>query len=145
MTLAGLEVQLHILRQNAVEQRSHELLADTAAGNLEAQRVDALVQHVERLGVGSLGVLSVNVLTHEPQVVVFLVATHERELARQRVHCLQVFQVFATIERLHVEAFIGSPDESFLEVGPFQVHLNLVQPLLGGWRLKLAEEFFFVV
>ena len=83
MPLAGLEVQLHILRQDAVEQRGNSLLADVATGNLEAQGVDALVQDVECLGVGSLGVLCIDVLTHEPQVVVSLVTTYKRELTRQ--------------------------------------------------------------
>ena len=83
MPLAGLEVQLHILWQDAFEQRGNCLLADVATGNLEAQGVDALVQDVECLGVGSLGVLCIDVLTHEPQVVVSLVTTYKRELTRQ--------------------------------------------------------------
>ena len=145
MALAGGEVQLYILRQYAIEQRCNELCVDIFAGNSEAQRVDTLVQDVQRLGVGSLGISSIDVLTHKPQVVVFLVSTYERKFAWQRIDSLQVLQVLTAIERLYVKAFIGSPYQAFLEVCPFEVYFNFVKPLLGGWRSKLSKEFLFVV
>ena len=110
----------------------------------EANAVDTLVQDVQSLLVGLCGVSDSNVLADIPLVRVFLVTTHEGELAGQGVRCLEVFQVLTTVEGLHVEPFVGSPYESLLEVGTFQVHFNLVQPLLGGRRLELAEEFLFV-
>ena len=88
VTLTRREVQLHILRHDTVEQGSNKLLADAVAGDLEAQRINALVQDVKSLGIGSLGICGINVLTHEPKVVVFLVAANERELSWQRIHCL---------------------------------------------------------
>ena len=83
MTLTSFEVQLHILGQDTLQQSCYQLLAEVATRNLETKRVDTLVEHVERLGVGSLGILHLDVLTYEPEVVVFLVATNKRELARQ--------------------------------------------------------------
>ena len=83
MALASLEVQLHILGQDAFQQCSHEFLADVLSRNLESQRVDAFVQNVEGLGIGNLGIIHLNVLTHEPEIVVFLVSTHEGELSWQ--------------------------------------------------------------
>ena len=83
MALTGLEVQLDILRQDAVEQGSDELGIDVAARNLEAERVDTLVQDVEGLLVGLGSILNDDVLTDKPQVVVLLVTTDEGELARK--------------------------------------------------------------
>ena len=144
MTWTGAEVQVDNLAENAVEQRLDERSTHVLALDAEAQRVDTLVQDVECFGIGLFGIADCDVLTNVPLVVVLLVATNEGEFTRQGLRCLQIFQVFTTIERLYVKTFICSPYESLLEIGTFQVNLNLVQPLLLGWRLELGEEFFFV-
>ena len=98
------------------------------------------------MGIGDWGLtLHVNLLTHEPEVVVLLVTTDEWEFTWQGIDSLEILQVLAAVERLHVEAFVGSPNQFLLEVRTLEVHLNLVQPLLCGGRLKLREEFFFHV
>ena len=145
MTLTGLEVQFHVLRQNAIKQGSDELLVDVLARNLETERVNTLVQNVECLGICSLGIFYVNLLTYKPKIVVLLVTTNEWEFTGQRIDCFEVFQILAAVERLYIEAFVGPPNQLLLEVCTFEVYLNLVQPLLCGGCLELREEFFLVV
>ena len=144
MFRTGGEVHLDTVAIDTVEQCLNVLLADHLARKLEAQRVDTLVQDVECLGVSCLYIVNDDILANIPRIRIFLVTTNEGEFAGQRIRSLEVFQILTTIERLYIKAFIGSPYESFLEVGSFQVNLNFVQPLLGGRRLELAEECFFV-
>ena len=91
MTLTGLEVQLYILRQNAVEECGYQLTADIAAGNLKSKRVDTLVKNVKCFCIGSFSIVDDDVLTDKPKVVVFLVTTNEREFAWQRINGFEVF------------------------------------------------------
>ena len=145
MTGTSAIAHLHNVETDVLEQRLDELGTHHATAKTEADRVDTLVQDVQGFLVGLNRIVHGNVLTNIPLVVVFLVAAHERELSGESFGGLQVLQVLATVERLHVKTFIGSPHEPLLEVGSFQVYLNLVQPLLSGGRGKLGEEFLFVV
>ena len=146
MALAGVEVQFDALALDAVKERLHKLAAHHVATEVEAQRVDTLVQDVESLGVGGFGVaVHVDVLAHIPCVVVLLVAANERKFTRQSVGSLQFLHVFAAIERGNIEALVGSPYQFLVEVSSLQVHLNLVKPFLSGRSCKLGKEFLFVV
>ena len=144
MALTGLEVQFHDFEVDAVEERFDGFLADHVARDMETDRVNTLVQDVESLCVGSLRIIHFDVLAHKPQVVVFLVATNEREFAWQRVNRFQALQVFATIEGLHVEAFVGSPNQLLLEVRTFQIDLDFIEPFLTSRRNELREQFFSI-
>ena len=145
MALAGGEVHFHDVAKDSVEQGLDEGCVDILSGKTEAQRVDALVQHVFRLGIGGLGIVGDNVLAYIPQVVVLLIAAHKGELARQRLRRFQLQYVFPAIERLYGKPLVGSPYHAFLEIGTFQVHLDLVKPFLCGRCLKLGQEFFSFV
>ena len=136
---------LHDVEADVFQQGVDVLSAHLVVSQLEADRVHALHQQVERLLVSSYRVTAYyDVLTNVPLVRVFLVTTHEGKLTRQSVWCLQILQVLAAVERLHVKTFVCSPYQAFLGVGTLQVHFNFVQPLLGGWSLELSKEFFFV-
>ena len=82
MALASAEVQLHTLGADAVEQCGDVFLVALFGRNMETEAVDALVQNVESLGISGLGIGILDVLTNKPLVVVLLVASHVRELAR---------------------------------------------------------------
>ena len=145
VALARLEVQFDAFGNNAFEQRLDRLFADHACGKAEAERIDALVEDVQRLGIGSLRIVAHDdVLAHVPQVVVGFVTTDERKFARKGVHRLQVLEVLTAVERLYVEAFVGSPDQPLLKVSAFQVHLDFVEPFLSGRCLKFRKQFFSV-
>ena len=143
--LTGAEVKLHTLALDAFEQRLDEFGRHAVAAELESERVNALVEHVEGLGIGFLCIGHLDVLADIPLVVVFLVAADERKLAWQSIRSLQFQHVFPAIERLHVETFVSPPYKLLVEVGAFQVNLNFVEPLLGRRRGKLGEEFFLNV
>ena len=119
-------VTVDTVEQGLVEQGLHRLLRDHVALQLEAQRVDTLVQNVECLLVGLSSISHFDVLTNIPHVGVLLITTHERELSGESVGGLQICQVFAAIEGLHIKTFICSPYQALLEVGTFQVDLDLV-------------------
>ena len=144
MTGTGSEVHLHDITEDLVEQRLDGLLADHLARDMESQRVDTLVQDVECLSVSNLGIVHHDILTDIPHVRVLLVTTYERELTRECIGGFQIRQVFTAIEGLYIKTFIGSPYQTFLEVGPFQIDLNLIKPFLGGRRSKLGKEFLFI-
>ena len=145
MTGTSGEVHLHHITEDLVEQCLDGLLADHLARDMESQRVDTLVEDIERLGIGSLRIFAHhNVLTNVPRVRVLLVTTHERELTGECIGGFQIRQVFTAIEGLYIKTFIGSPYQTFLEVGTFQIDLNLIKPFLGGRRSKLGKEFLFI-
>ena len=145
MALACGEVYIDALKADALKECVDELGADVAALDFESQRVDTLVEDVERFGIGSLGIIGNDVLTHAPYIVVFLVTTHKRELTRQSIGGGKTLDVFSAVERLHVEALIGSPYQLLVEVCSLQVNLNLVKPFLFCRSLKLGKEFFFAI
>ena len=144
MTRTGAEVQVDNLAINTVKQFLDVLCTHQILGNTEAKRVDTLVQDVKCLLVGLNRIIHCDVLTNIPCIGVLLITTHERELSRESIRGLQILQIFTTVEGLHIKTFIGSPYQTFLEIGPLEVNLNLVKPLLGGRCLKLGKEFFFV-
>ena len=82
---AGAIAHLHAVQTDVLEQRFDKLGAQLSMTQLEADAVDALHQDVEGLLVSLRRVCHYDVLTNIPLVVVFLVATHEGEFARQRV------------------------------------------------------------
>jgi hypothetical protein len=46
---------------------------------------------------------------------------------------------------LYIKTFVGSPYQALLEVGTFQVNLNLVEPFLFGRRRELGKELLLFV
>ena len=140
--LQVLKFRLYGLTVYPVKQRLNEIRAYTVARNLEAYRVYTPAKYVKSLDVGGLCIIGHDVLAHIPAVAGFLVATHIWELARQSVRCVKFQYVLPAVERRHVEAFVGPPDKTFVEVSAFQVDLYLVKPFLACGRFELAEEFF---
>ena len=145
VTLAGREIYLDDVAIDAVEQLLNKLLADILSCDAERERVDALVENVECLSVGSLGIVGSDFLTDVPCVVVLLVATNKRELAWQSVRSVKFIDILLTVERLHVEALWRTPYQAFLKISTLQVNLDLVEPFLSGRCLKLGEEFLLGV
>ena len=88
MALAGGEVQLHTVAEDAVEQCGDIIFRHLVARDAEAERCDALVQDIEGLLVGFLGRSRHDVLAHIPFVVVLLVAADKRIFAGKRQRCL---------------------------------------------------------
>ena len=145
VALAGAEVQFNAVGADAVEQGCKILLVALVGRHVETEAVDALVQDVESLGVSSLGIDLFDVLTDKPLVVVLLVASDVRELARQGIHRCQLIDILLTIKRLHGETFVGSPYHFLLVVSALEVYLNLVAPFLAGRGGEVREEFFFTI
>ena len=143
VALTGLEVELHAVAVDALEQLCDVVGAELVAGNLEAQRVHTALHDVERLGVGLLRTVAHDVLTHKPAVVGLLVTAHVGELARQGVHGGQLVHILLAIERLHGESFVGSPHHLFLIIRTLEVHLNLVAPFLTRGGCEVRKEFLF--
>ena len=115
------------------------------SGDTETERINTFVENVKCLRIGCDSILGIDVLTDIPLIGVLLVAAYEWELAGQCFRGLQFQHVFPAIEGLHIETFVCPPYEFLVEIGTFQVNLDLVQPFLSGRSLKLAEEFFLVV
>ena len=145
VTLTGAEAHLDAVAADAIEESLYERCAHLVARDAEAEGVDALVQDVQCLGVSLLGIVSLDVLTDVPLVVVLLVATDEGEFAGQRIDGSQLVHVLLQIERLHGETFVGSPHHFLLVVSALEVNLNLVAPFLAGRGGEVREEFFFTI
>ena len=144
MTRTSGEIHLDDITIDTIEQSLNCFLAHQFAWKHKAQRVNTLIQDIERLGISCLRIINFNVLTNIPHIRVLLVTSYERELSGESIGCLQIRQVFTAIEGLHIKTFICSPYQALLEVGTLEVDLNLVQPLLCGWRSELGKELFFV-
>ena len=145
MTLAGIEIHLHDITENTIKQLLDEISTYRITWDCKRKGVDTLVQNVESLCIGSLGIRSVDFLTHIPQIVVFLVSTNEWEFVWHGIRSLQFLYVLTAVERLHTKAFICLPYQAFLEIRTLEVNLDFVKPLLGGRRRKLGKEFLFVI
>ena len=145
MTLAGVEINLYNITENTIKQLLDEISTYRITRDCKRKGVDTLVQDVKSLCVGSLGIRSVNLLTHIPQIVVFLVTTNEWEFVWHGIRSLQFLYILTAVERLHTKAFICLPYQAFLKVCTLEVNLDLVKPLLGGRRRKLGKEFLFVI
>ena len=145
MTLAGVEIHLHDITENAVKQLLDEISTYRITWDCKRKGVDTLVQNVESLCIGSLGIRSVDFLTYIPQIIVFLVSTNEWEFVWHGIRSLQFLYVLTAVERLHTKAFICLPYQAFLEIRTLEVNLDFVKPLLGGRCRKLGKEFLFVI
>ena len=135
---AAREVQLDSLGHNALEQDGQCFLVDLIATKLEAQRGNPLVEDIQCLFIGFLGVIYIDVLTDEPLIV------HTRGadigvLCRHHFGGRETFEVFATIEGVDVESFVGTPDELTLEVSSLQVGHDLVLPFLCANGREFAQ------
>ena len=137
------EVDLHGGDGDALEQGFHLLDGKCLlVCQDEAERLDALVQDVERLFVRLFKPLAeANVLAGEP-VVVVLDTADKGELAGHLAERLDVTEVLGAVVRAHRETFVGLPYEFLLVVGPLQVLDNYRIPLFCGNRRKLSKQFF---
>ena len=83
LALAGDEVELYAACADTLEQCLDTFGREHLALDLESERVGTALHGLQCLGIG-LGIVGhLNVLTHTPFVVVFLVAAHEGVFARQ--------------------------------------------------------------
>ena len=144
MTLTCSEVYLNTLAVNTIEQSLNSFHRNQLSRNLEAKRINTLIQDVEGLFVSLLWIINNNVLTDVPLVGILLVSTYEWEFSWESIRCLKVRQIFAAIEGLYIKTLVCSPYQALLEIGTLKVDFNLVQPFLFGWRCELGKELFFV-
>ena len=145
VALAGVEIDFNAFALNTFQQSGDELSAHLVARDAESERVNPFVEDVQRLCIGSGSIVGHDVLADIPLIGVLFVAAYEWEFAGQCFRCLQLQHIFSAIEGLHIETFVCSPNESFVEISPLEVDLDFIQPFLCGRSLKLAEEFFLVV
>ena len=138
-SLAGAagEVDFHLCQVDAGQKSLHV----GGVFYLESQRGHALGEHVERDGVGSGSIGGDDVLAGEPVVGVADTAD-VGELARQRISGSQAGDVLGTVDRLHVEALVGAPDQFLVKVGALEVGHDFVAPFLVGHARKLFKQFF---
>ncbi len=93
------------------------------------ERINTLVEDIERLGIGGLAVGGVDGLADIPYIA-GLGAAHVWEFARFGVG-IQPAEVFFAIERLNFETFVCLPNEFFLKIGAFQIDRDGLQPFFG--------------
>ena len=110
-------------------------------GDLEAQRVHAGIEEFQCLGVGLLRAIDRDGLMHVPAVVGTRTA-HVGKLACLRAEELDSFEIFGAVVGTDVETFARTPYQFTLVVGPFQVDLDHLFPLLGRDRREFGEQFF---
>ena len=123
--------------QQRVEVGGGEVLRSDA----ESECIDACVEELERLFVGSLGALHADGLVYMP-VVVRARASYIRELSGLGAQEPETFEIFGPVVGTDIESLAGSPYEFALVVSTFQVGLNHLFPLLGRDRREFGEQLF---
>ncbi len=129
-------------RQVDVAQERVELGGrEVGLGDVEAQRVDARTQELQRFGVGRRSVGDGHRLVYAPAVV-GVRAAYVGELARLRAQEAQTFEVLGAVVGPHVESFARAPYQFAFVVSTFQVGRNRLFPLCGRHGREFGEQLF---
>ena len=112
--------------------------------DVESQRVDTLCQNIVCLFVSDCYVVYDDFLADEPVIIAFR-PSDIRIFARTWIGGFQIFRIFSTIHRFHIEALIRAPYELFVEVCAFQVCCHFFHPFFRRNRRKLVEQLFFTI
>ena len=107
----------------------------------EAERIDACVEDLQRLGVCLLGAYDAYGLMYAPAVVCAC-TPYVRELACLRAQKLDAFEVLGAVVGTDVESFARFPYQFALVISTFQVGRNHFLPLLGRDRREFGEQLF---
>ncbi len=107
----------------------------------EAERIDACVEDLQRLGVCLLGAYDAYGLMYAPAVVC-VCTPYVRELACLRAQKLDAFEVLGAVVGTDVESFARFPYQFALVISTFQVGRNHFLPLLGRDRRETGEQLF---
>ena len=107
----------------------------------EAQRIDALVEDVERLGIGGRGIGDLDGLVDAPAVMRARTAD-VGELTRLRAQESDAFEILGAVVGTDVEPLARAPYQFALVIGTFQVGCDHLLPRLGRDRRELGEQLF---
>ena len=125
---------------DAVKQSGHIGVVLYVAG-FKAQRRGTTFEGVEGSGVAFGQVITADVLSHFPAVVVGVLSAIVWFLARVAIKIFKTFKVFSAIVRLYVKPFNGVPHQFFVVVGTFEIFVDHFLPFLGGYRREFVEQF----
>jgi hypothetical protein len=103
---------------NAFEELSHLGIAKRFSGKHKSEGIHSVVQRRQSFFVGCFRFIYHNFLIYQPAVIGF-VASHKREFSGKSLFDLDLAKILFSIEGLYLEAFVGFPNESFLEISPF--------------------------
>ena len=109
---------------------------------LESERGDSLAEHFDSFGVGCSRICGIDLLTCKP-VIVGACAADERIFTGHGIRRVEVLDVFGTVHRLHIEAFVGTPYQFLVEGHTLQIGFHFLAPFSGGHRWKLVKQLFF--
>ncbi len=110
-------------------------------GHVEAERIDARTEQLQRFGIGRRRIGDGYRLVDAPTVVRMRTA-HVGEFACLRTQKPQPFEVFSAVVRTDVESLARTPHQLAFVVSTFQVSRNHLFPLRGRHRGKFGEQLF---
>src|SRR5574344_565461 len=108
---------------------------------MESNGVGTTADGIDGLSVGFGDIFHDDIVTYQPSVSLFLVATDIRELGGHNAIPRDVFKVFGAVVWSYRKSFIRFPNQFLVVVGTLEVFLYLRFPLLGADRWKFPEEF----
>ena len=88
VSLTSGEIQFYALRTDIFQQSFDILRTQFFGFHVERERIDTLVQNVQRLGIGCFGRFHLYFLTDEPLIIVFLCTSKIRELTGKSIRGL---------------------------------------------------------
>ena len=88
VSLTSGEIQFYALRTDVFQQSFDILRTQFFGFHVERERIDTLVQNVQRLGIGCFGRFHLYFLTDEPLIIVFLCTSKIRELTGKSIRGL---------------------------------------------------------
>ena len=128
---------------DAGEQRVEIGRRELLPGDREAQRIDARIEQLQRLGIRLLRTFHFDGLVYAPAVVLAR-APDIRKLPCLGAHETDAFEALGPVVGTDVETFARTPHQLALVIGSFQVGRNHLLPLLGRDGGELAKQLFTI-